>query len=131
MTPIRQTKGSLCADLVAEQNVVIPAKSIVLVGTGWFPYNSKLIELEHNEGYLVFARSSLCKRGLLLANGVGVIDSDYEGEVMIPLYNTSDTPIDLQAGTRIAQTCAIFTLDVFPSINQTRGEGGFGSTGAV
>jgi dUTP pyrophosphatase len=84
---------------------------------------------------LVFARSGLgIKKGICLANGVGVIDSDYRGEIGVGLLNTSDTDYTVQPGDRIAQLMVVPV--VRPQIRMTdtldetaRGAGGFGSTG--
>ena len=84
---------------------------------------------------LNFARSGMAtKRGLAPANKVGVIDSDYRGEIMIPLYNRSSDDITLVSGERVAQL--IVTPILFPTVtitdelsDTTRGGGGFGSTG--
>ena len=74
------------------------------------------------------------KHGLCMANGVGVIDSDYRGELRVPMVNLSDTPYTIQPGERVAQLCiapvwqAAFTpADALSDTD--RGAGGFGSTG--
>ena len=95
------------------------------------------IAVEIPDGFvgLIFARSGLStKRGLAPANKVGVIDSDYRGEISVTLTNHSDVPFTVNDGDRIAQMmflpviCADFieseTLD-----ETERGAGGFGSTG--
>ena len=84
---------------------------------------------------LVFARSGLAtKQGIAPANKVGVIDSDYRGELMVSLYNQSKETRIVENGDRIAQICfvpyitAMFEQsDFLPET--VRGEGGFGSTG--
>jgi dUTP pyrophosphatase len=84
---------------------------------------------------LVFARSGLAWRsGLALANGVGVIDSDYRGEIMVPVINLGTEPVRLEPGDRIAQIViceggrALF--GELPALERTeRGAGGFGSSG--
>lgn len=83
---------------------------------------------------LTYARSSLAtKHGLAPANCVGVIDSDYRGEIFIPLHNSSDTAYTVTDGERIAQM--VVTPVEFPEVvecgelsDTDRGEGGFGST---
>jgi dUTP pyrophosphatase len=84
---------------------------------------------------LVFARSGLAARhGLALANGVGVVDSDYRGEVICAMINLAGDPYTIEPGDRIAQVVfvpverarMVLTEDLPPS---GRGEGGFGSTG--
>ena len=84
---------------------------------------------------LVFARSGLgVKHGISLSNGVGVIDSDYRGELRVGLTNLSDTPYTVQPGDRVAQLmvvpvarACVLELDELPATQ--RGAGGFGSTG--
>ncbi len=86
-------------------------------------------------GLFIFARSGLgAKHGIALANGVGVVDADYRGEVRVSLRNFSDTPYVVQDGDRIAQlvvlpirTPAFFEADALSETD--RGSGGFGSTG--
>ena len=89
------------------------------------------------EGYagLIYARSGLAsKKGLAPANKVGVIDSDYRGEVMVALHNHSNVPATIEPNERVAQlviTPYIAALyNVVDELDETeRGEGGFGSTG--
>ena len=84
---------------------------------------------------LVFDRSGLgIKHGIALSNGVGVIDSDYRGEIRVGLTNLSDTPYTIQPGDRVAQLmitpvarAAVLELEELPQT--ARGTGGFGSTG--
>lgn len=86
---------------------------------------------------LVCARSGLAIRhGVTLANGVGVIDSDYRGEILVGLYNQSDRIYAIEPGERIAQMLILPIcrpeLDVCESLDETeRGAGGFGSTGRI
>ena len=119
------------ADLYAceEGEVTIAPGETKLVHTG--------IAMEIPEGLvgLIYARSGLAsKRGLAPANKVGVIDSDYRGEVMVALHNHSNAPQTVTAGERIAQIvfapyyAAEFTV-VDELSDTVRGAGGFGSTG--
>ncbi len=95
------------------------------------------ISLEIPEGYagLIYARSGLAsKRGLAPANKVGVIDSDYRGEIIVALHNHSMNPQKIEPNERIAQL--VITPYVQAIFNETaelsdtdRGAGGFGSTG--
>ena len=119
------------ADLyaVADGEIVFAPGETKFVKTG--------LSMEIPEGYagLIYARSGLaCKRGLAPANKVGVVDSDYRGEVMVALHNHSAVEQKISGGERIAQLVvapflkAEFT--VAEELNETaRGEGGFGSTG--
>ena len=87
---------------------------------------------------MVYPRSGLAtKHGINLANCVGVIDSDYRGELMVPLHNHSDKPFTVQPGDRVAQM--VVTPGLQPDVREIpmgeplpeseRGTGGFGSTG--
>lgn len=119
------------ADLYAclDAPVTIQPGEVYWVSTG--------IALEVPKGCagLVFARSSMgAKRGLAPANKVGVIDSDYRGEVRVVLLNHSNQPQTLEPGERVAQLVIVPVLT--PGFNQVdelddtaRGTGGFGSTG--
>ena len=84
---------------------------------------------------LVFARSGLgIKHGVALANGVGVIDSDYRGEIMVGLYNSGESEYTVQPGDRIAQLMVTpvvqADVELVDELDETeRGAGGFGSTG--
>lgn len=84
---------------------------------------------------LVYARSGLaCKRGLAPANKVGVIDSDYRGEVMVALHNHGKEPQTVSGGERVAQLLITPVLtpayEAVEELSDTgRGAGGFGSTG--
>lgn len=105
------------------------------------PHETKFIHtgiaLEVPIGYagLIYARSgAACKRGLAPANKVGVVDSDYRGEVMIALHNHSETVQSIEDGERIAQmVIAPYLTAEFIEVadleDTERGEGGFGSTG--
>ena len=84
---------------------------------------------------LIFARSgTACKRGLAPANKVGVIDSDYRGEISVGLYNISTEDFTIESGDRIAQMMfmPVFAANLIACevLDETeRGNGGFGSTG--
>lgn len=105
------------------------------------PHETKLIHtgiaMEIPTGYagLVYARSGIAsKRGLAPANKVGVIDSDYRGEIMVALHNHSEEAQSIESGERIAQLviAPYITADFILSdeLDDTdRGTGGFGSTG--
>ncbi len=107
------------------------------------PGETKMIHtglaVEIPEGYagLVYARSGIAtKRGLAPANKVGVIDSDYRGEVMVSLHNHSDSAQEISDGERIAQLVITPFLPAefceCDALSDTvRGNGGFGSTGKV
>ena len=93
--------------------------------------------MEIPDGYagLIYARSgTACKRDLAPANKVGVVDSDYRGEIMVALHNHGEKPQTVENGERIAQMIITPYLSVdfieSASLEDTdRGAGGFGSTG--
>lgn len=128
--PTKGTEYSAGADLYSVEcpTDIMPGET-KKIGTG--------IAVEIPEGYagLVFARSGLsCKSGLAPANKVGVIDSDYRGEIFVFLHNHGDSPYTVRPGDRIAQI--VFVPFASASFNEVddlsetvRGEGGFGSTG--
>ena len=95
------------------------------------------VAMEIPEGLvgLIFARSGLAtKRSLAPANKVGVIDSDYRGEIMVALHNHSDKPQTVEAKERVAQIAFVpyvaAAFEVADELGDTeRGTGGFGSTG--
>ena len=119
------------ADLYActEEKVEINPHETKLIHTG--------VAMEIPVGYagLIYARSGIAtKRGLAPANKVGVVDSDYRGEIMVALHNHSDSVQTIESGERIAQLviAPYITADFILSeeLDDTdRGEGGFGSTG--
>ncbi|MBE6701521.1 MAG: dUTP diphosphatase [Ruminococcaceae bacterium] len=129
--PTYGTEFSAGADLYAllDEEVTLKSGETFLVHTG--------IAMEIPEGYvgLVFARSGLAtKKGLAPANKVGVIDADYRGEIMVPLFNHSTEDRVLSSGERIAQMAIVPFLkaeytEVEELSDTVRGLGGFGSTG--
>jgi len=118
-------------DLAASTDVLIPPRSIALVPTG--------LVIGVPAGYFlaIFARSSTpLKRGLMVANGVGVVDPDYCGpsdEIRIQLLNITDQPVQVARGDRLAQGVILpaprVTWEEVSSIRDGS-RGGFGSTGA-
>lgn len=126
------TEYAAGADLYAcmEEPLTIKAGTTEFVHTG--------IAMEIPEGLvgLVYARSGLaCKKGLAPANKVGVIDSDYRGEIMVALYNHSPEDITIESGERVAQmVIAPYIYAQYEEVAEleetVRGAGGFGSTGA-
>lgn len=132
--PTYGSAGAAGADLYAlpdtDHPLVIASGETVLVHTG--------VAAAIPEGYvgLVYARSGLaCKRGVAPANKVGVIDSDYRGEIMVALHNHGEVPQAIEPGDRIAQLVIApvvqATFEWTEDLDDTtRGAGGFGSTGA-
>lgn len=140
--PMRQHADDAGCDLSASHTVGVEPFGVRTAPTGYCPRPGDIPECSVG---LVFARSSLHKRGLSLANGVGVIDSGYRGEVLLAVRNDSDLPVIIDKGERIAQIVVV-PLDLSSALyardaqeqpdddqhsNNTRprGQGGFGSTG--
>ena len=129
--PARKTAGSVGYDVSACLNdaVVIRPGETKMIGSGF------AIELEPGYAAFIYARSGLgIKHGIIPANCVGVIDSDYRGEVIVGLKNTSDEPFIVKNGDRIAQMviagCELPVPVLCEELDETpRGAGGFGSTG--
>ncbi len=130
--PKRATGGSAGMDLYAciDSEVTLAPGKLAVIPTG-------IAIALPSENYManIYARSGLgVKHGICLSNGVGVVDSDYRGEVCVGLCNVSDTPYTIQPGERVAQL-VIAPVSVMPteevlSLDSTeRGAGGFGSTG--
>lgn len=130
--PLRATDGSAGFDLFADipDAVTILPRHTIKIGTGI------CLEItDNNIVGLVYSRSGLStKFGITLANCVGVIDSDYRGEVIIALHNSSEFAYEIQPAERVAQL--VLTPIITPKIvevtsveNTDRGSNGFGSTG--
>ncbi len=131
ITPKYSSEFAAGADLYADskEDIVVKSGETVLVGSG--------IATQIPDGYvgLVFARSGLAtKRGLAPANKVGVIDSDYRGEIKVSLHNHSSVDQIIEKNERIAQLVIVpyyqATFIETKELDETdRGTGGFGSTG--
>lgn len=131
LTPRPQTRESagcdLCACLDASQPLVPGEVAMVPLGFA--------AEIPPGYAGFVFSRSGLgSKHGVVVAQGVGVIDSDYRGEWMVPLRNLSGEYYYIQPGERIAQVVFMpveaATFTEVEALSETgRGSGGFGSTG--
>lgn len=127
--PTYSTVGSGCFDIRSAETKIIQPSSQEVFKTGWC--------FEIPDGYvmLCFGRSGLgVKHGISPTNCVGVIDSDYRGEVVCPLYNHFDTPYEVKVGDRIMQgvivpypKCIFVEKEVLSETS--RGSGGLGSTG--
>ena len=132
--PTYATEGAAAVDMRAAidegTTVTIQPGQRAMIPTGM------AISLENaNVVAILAARSGLAiKSGINLANGIGVIDSDYRGEICVGLYNSSDVPFTVNRGDRIAQLMfmPVYTANLIEaaSLDETaRGAGGFGSTG--
>lgn len=131
--PFYASAGAAAMDLHAclDEAVTIPTGGRKLIPTG-------IAIALPDPGYvaLIFARSGLgIKHGIAPANCVGVIDSDYRGEIMVGLQNSGDTDYTIQPADRIAQMMITPVLQANVQLveeldDTVRGAGGFGSTGA-
>jgi len=129
--PERLTGGSVGFDIAAclDEKVVVEPGETGIIGSGI------AIALETGYAAFIYARSGLgIKHGIIPANCVGVIDSDYRGEIIVGLRNMSDKPFTVSDGDRIAQMvitkCELPEPVICEQLSVTpRGEGGFGSTG--
>ncbi len=130
--PTYGSAGAAGADLYA-----LPEGDPITINPGETVFIHTGLSMAIPEGYvgLNFARSGLAsKRGLAPANKVGVIDSDYRGELMVALHNHGDTPQTVEPGDRVAQFLIMPVIQAdfceVDELNETdRGAGGFGSTG--
>lgn len=127
--PQYHTEGSAAFDVCSRINAEIrPGETQLL------PSNL-IVEVPKGHVLMITARSSLFKKGLILANGVGIIDQDYNGpadEIKTAVYNFSDKPVEIKKSERIAQGL-ILPIEraewVEVDIIKNESRGGFGSTG--
>jgi dUTP pyrophosphatase len=129
ITPTRGTEGSAGLDLYADQDVLVSSGASVMMSTGI------AVEIPAGNVGLVAIRSSVGRSGVSLANSVGVIDSDYRGEIKLCLvYTAGNGGHYVRKGQAIAQLIVMPVLpvelmQVDALSNTDRGDGGFGSTG--
>lgn len=129
--PAFATSGAAGVDLVA----VLPERLEIKPGQTAFVPTGLAMAIPSGLFGMIVARSGIaCKRGLAPANKVGIIDSDYRGEIMVALHNHGTESQYVDAGERIAQMLFVPyvqpTLTVVDELDETaRGAGGFGSTG--
>lgn len=129
--PMKGTAGSAGYDIIAclDKDVIIGPGEVGMIHTGF------ATSFRREFVGLIYSRSGMAtKRGLVIAQGVAVIDSDYRGEWIIPLRNTSKENQLVRSGDRIAQLLiqpvSRIKMIETDDLNQTaRGSGGFGSTG--
>lgn len=129
--PERKTPGSAGYDLCAciAGDFTIEPGELAIFPTGL------AVEVPLGSTAMIFTRSGLgVKHGVAVANGVGVIDSDYRGEIHVGLRNSSKIPYTVRPGERIAQlivmpVCLPEVREVSELSQTQRGTGGFGSTG--
>ena len=132
VVPKRATPGSAGMDLCAciDAPVTIAPGSLAMIPTG-----IAIALPQAGCAAFLFARSGLgVKHGITLSNGVGVVDSDYRGEIKVGLCNVGGEPYTIEPGERIAQMVVmpvmLWATQEADSLPETqRGTGGFGSTG--
>ena len=128
--PSYGTEESAGFDLAAAHDITIAPRSIALIRTGL------VVEVPSGHFLAIFARSSTpLKRGLIVANGVGVVDPDYCGpsdEIMIQVLNVTDADVAVKRGERVAQgillSCPRVAWREVEDLRSTT-RGGFGATG--
>ena len=124
--PKRSNPTDAGADLRSTEKCEIYPGETKLIDTG------VAVKIPQGYGGFVFNRSGQGKNGIIVLNGVGVIDSDYRGNIKIALKNISENRYTIDIGDRIAQLVIlpVILCDFVDSWNDTeRGTGGFGSTG--
>lgn len=127
--PAYKTAGAAAMDPVVREDAIIPPKEVAMVSLN--------IALKPPRGHFVLmaARSSLHKRGLMMANGIGIGDEDFAGdndEYRAALYNFTEVPVEVKRGERIVQIMVLPFDRVEWEEVETLGapdRGGFGSTG--
>lgn len=128
--PEYQTAGSAGVDFYSRIDATVSPHETQILPSNF------IIELPKGYFLLVAARSSAHKKGLIPANGVGIIDQDYQGrndEIGILVYNFTDDPIEIKKGDRIAQGLVLpFERVEWEEIDEVNknSRGGFGSTGS-
>jgi|TARA_R110002049_G_scaffold51558_7_gene145525 dUTP pyrophosphatase len=130
--PEYATEGSAGLDLRAclDENIILKPGETILIPTGLSVYIGN-----PEWAAMLLPRSGLGhKHGIVLGNLVGLIDSDYQGQLMVSCWNRSDKDFTIEIGERIAQMVIVPVVQVgFDIVSEfkesNRGEGGFGSTG--
>ena len=128
--PAYGTSEAAGFDLASAHDVIVGPRQIALIRTGL------VIEVPAGHFLGIFARSSTpLKRGLIVANGVGVVDPDYSGptdEIMIQVWNITDADVTVRKGDRLAQGIVLPSPRVtWEEVQEVRevARGGFGATG--
>lgn len=132
--PTYATEGSAGLDLRAllEENTTIQAGETILIPTGMAIHLA-----DPRYAAVILPRSGLGhKHGIVLGNLVGLIDSDYQGQLFVSVWNRSDESFNINVGDRIAQLVVVpvaqVEFDIVDDFDASdRGDGGFGSTGVA
>ena len=126
--PFKATKDSACSDIYSVETVdILPGKT-KLISTGL-----KVAHIPKGYKLEIYDRSGFRAKGIF-GSSVGIIDSDYRGELKVILFNSNDKPFQINSKDRIAQVALKKVEPVSYEFSETfeetdRGEGGFGSTG--
>ncbi len=127
--PYRATKYAVCYDCFSPIDITIAPETTELVFTNFKAY------CNHDEGYILASTSGLGKKGIILANGIGIIESDYadnesnDGNIGFLLHNLNKTPYEVKAGDKIGQIFFFKFLTTDDDVESTViRKGGFGST---
>jgi dUTP pyrophosphatase len=133
--PSYGTPGSVGLDFPLQEDIYIPPQSTVKTDLGF------IVQWPEGVYGIIVPRSSTGKKGIVLANTVGVIDSDYSGPtdtIKCIFRNTTDEPVYFSRGDRLVQLLLLpvikpeqFSIDFYDNVEEIEGEsrGGFGSTG--
>lgn len=127
--PAYQTPGAAAVDLASAADLVVQPGALALVPTGL------VFTVPEGHFLAIVARSSLARRGLIVANGLGVLDSDYCGptdEAKILVLNYTQEPVTIARGDRLAQAFVVRVprITFVPQEPGAASRGGFGSTGS-
>ena len=139
---IKLTRGAVCPEYATEGSAAVDLRAMIDEAYTLAPgerhvFTTGIAIAPETKGVvaIVAGRSGLgVKHGISLANGIGVIDSDYRGEIHVGLLNKSDEPYTVNPGDRIAQmmfmpVMAVNFIESLELDETDRGAGGFGSTG--
>lgn len=127
--PTRATEHSAGYDFYSPVNVIIPPHEMVMIWT------DVKAHMYYDNALLLVVRSGMSKQPVMLANNVGVVDSDYysnesnDGNIGFRLLNMGDTPYEIKEGDRIGQGIFVKYGTVKNDTTKTKRESGFGSTG--
>ncbi len=128
--PYRATKHSVCYDCFSPIDLTVAPESTELVFINFKAY------CNNDEGFILASTSGLGKKGIILATGIGIIESDYadnetnDGNIDFLLHNLNKTPYEIKAGDKIGQIFFFKFLTVDDDVeSSTKRTGGFGSTG--
>ena len=127
-------QGDVGIDITVPTDVTVPAGGKVFIDLG---DKAALVVDGEAQPYLLYPRSSISKRNLVMMNGVGVIDAGYRGTLIMAVWNLSTAAVEVKRGERLCQVCSpqlkCMAVKVIPSLSvlgdTTRRGEGFGSTG--